>query len=455
MSNVPVEFSTSTLIFPLASQNFSHTLSSIRRSTLSISNRLTSCKRDSIFVQSVAEHLNLPLVANERCGSWYIPLDKKAGSTYFKSTDGHTGQWKFSLRRLNLQVLDIIGQNGGCIIVDSTRRGKSMPDALSKTVPMWCAVINRCLFPASTECHALSTPPEAVGESEHAQMEAKLDSFVTDFKELDIDVPVLRMKLKKPLKVDWVYPNSPSFPDTTLSENYNYAILCTASHRVHGAEASENGYIQGAGDDSEGWSHGLTPPLFWANQELLFKTEEANLPGLIEKLKQEDQQNNKSTTATLIKPTPNIFLGTLDTLTGTTQFDIIIACSESPLPVSSQENFLELRCASGKLGSKDLRKGLAQVRDFIVSTSAKLGKSTPKILITCPTGKDLSVGVTLMVLSLFFSNEGIFSPTPLEGNGITKAFIRQRLAWITLSNPDSNPSRSTLQAINSVLMQRP
>jgi len=29
------------------------------------------------------------------------------------------------------------------LIVDSTRSGKRMPDALSKTVPIWCAVINK------------------------------------------------------------------------------------------------------------------------------------------------------------------------------------------------------------------------------------------------------------------------------------------------------------------------
>jgi tRNA A64-2'-O-ribosylphosphate transferase len=29
------------------------------------------------------------------------------------------------------------------LIIDSTRSGKRMPDALSKTVPIWCAVINK------------------------------------------------------------------------------------------------------------------------------------------------------------------------------------------------------------------------------------------------------------------------------------------------------------------------
>jgi tRNA A64-2'-O-ribosylphosphate transferase len=131
---------TSDLIFSDLATNFSKTLSSLKRSTLSISNRLRSIVDDSEFVLSVADAYKLPLVANERCGSWYIPLERKRGSAYFKSTDGHTGQWSFSSRRLNLQLLDLVAEHHGyqwcqlvwsyiltigrCIIVDSTRRGK-------------------------------------------------------------------------------------------------------------------------------------------------------------------------------------------------------------------------------------------------------------------------------------------------------------------------------------------
>ncbi|EFE40577.1 hypothetical protein TRV_04712 [Trichophyton verrucosum HKI 0517] len=99
--------------FPAASQNISHLLSDLRRSALSITNRLKSMETDSIFVQEISDYYGLPLVANERCGSWYIPPDKKVGSSYFKSTDGHMGQWDFSLRRLNMQVLDILKKYGG------------------------------------------------------------------------------------------------------------------------------------------------------------------------------------------------------------------------------------------------------------------------------------------------------------------------------------------------------
>lgn len=37
------------------------------------------------------------------------------------------------------------GDRGGCIIVDSTRRGKRFPDSMSKTIPIWCCVLNRAV----------------------------------------------------------------------------------------------------------------------------------------------------------------------------------------------------------------------------------------------------------------------------------------------------------------------
>lgn len=51
-----------------------------------------------------------------------------------------------------------------------------MPDALSKTVPIWCAVLNRLLF-GEGEVHV---PEHVVGESEKAQMESRVKGWVED-----------------------------------------------------------------------------------------------------------------------------------------------------------------------------------------------------------------------------------------------------------------------------------
>ena len=51
-----------------------------------------------------------------------------------------------------------------------------MPDALSKTIPIWCAVINRLLFG-----HAkLFLPQEIVGASESAQIQEKIYGWARD-----------------------------------------------------------------------------------------------------------------------------------------------------------------------------------------------------------------------------------------------------------------------------------
>lgn len=108
------------LIFPSQESNTNHInriLGDLKRSNLSITNRLRSVREDAGFVEGVAAALRgrrrRPLVANERCGSWYIRPARKGASAYFKSTDGHTGQWKFSTRRLNLHLLPVIEEHDG------------------------------------------------------------------------------------------------------------------------------------------------------------------------------------------------------------------------------------------------------------------------------------------------------------------------------------------------------
>ena len=90
-----------------------HTRVSTRTSPLSLRARLQSIRTDSEFVRRAAFHYGLPVLANERCGSWYVPCDLRAGVTYFKSTDGHKGQWTFSLTRSNQDALKIVGDHGG------------------------------------------------------------------------------------------------------------------------------------------------------------------------------------------------------------------------------------------------------------------------------------------------------------------------------------------------------
>ena len=70
------------------------------------------------------------------------------------------------------------------ILVDSTRRGKRYPDALSKTVPIWCSVINRavCLRHGNRKEWSsidldVYTPAISVSESEREQIRDRLQDF--------------------------------------------------------------------------------------------------------------------------------------------------------------------------------------------------------------------------------------------------------------------------------------
>ncbi|OAX79121.1 hypothetical protein ACJ72_06560 [Emergomyces africanus] len=474
----PYPTSISSLHFPSsAHQSISQILSSLRKSALSITNRLRSIEIDSEFAQHVADLYELPLVANERCGSWYIPTERKAGSAYFKSTDGHEGQWNFSLRRLNLQLLDILRENGGCVIVDSTRRGKSMPDALSKTVPIWVAVMNRALFADEKSFHNVQFPPNFLGASEESLIEKRIDGFVNALNSLKLNMQELKSRLGKPIRLAWATRDYiwPEYPKEEMGD-FHLLVLCSASKRVQGAEMSEGGYIQGAGDDSEAWSFGLTPNIFWENKSVLFATGEEDLPELIKELIETNiRRQTGEEAAVLVKPTKNIYIvgsgGRKSDnapagggINEENLFDLRINCNEpdtgdidasstkSESATEEDTKILNLGCPSAKLGSRHLRKVLNRVEQFVALHLSR--DPSQSLIVTCNNGKDLSAGIILMIICLFYDGEGNYEG-PQRDVSINKEYIRQRLAWIISSKDDVNPSRSTLQSVNSFLMERP
>jgi tRNA A64-2'-O-ribosylphosphate transferase len=119
---------------------------SLRKITLqgkgSLRNHLLSIRMDAELTQTLRSLLpNLSCFANLRNGRWYTS-DLPDDTCYFKSTDGHDGQWLFSLSRMNLNVAIAAQKKKGCLIVDSTKSGKRFPDSMYATIPIWCAVLN-------------------------------------------------------------------------------------------------------------------------------------------------------------------------------------------------------------------------------------------------------------------------------------------------------------------------
>ncbi|KAF9206886.1 hypothetical protein BGZ49_001611 [Haplosporangium sp. Z 27] len=256
-----------------------------------------------------------------------------------------------------------------CIIVDSTRKGKRVPDALSKTIPIWCATINNAIRKCALEnqqrmqqqqsqqihCRGISSLPSAdtgnllpspspsngtstlsdesnevesslrvpsldserwdtryhslpslISRSEHIQIAEKIDAFAEKLmvgfpmvydqvssvtspptfivNKLNLSMSIQRFsdmtplttRLLKPIRPIWLTPQSFLFKDDMpdYSQVAFFPVICLSASRVvpEGMEECDGYlYVQGSGDDEEMWSEGLTPDLFWNNEEYLLE----------------------------------------------------------------------------------------------------------------------------------------------------------------------------------------
>ncbi|CAH9144012.1 unnamed protein product [Cuscuta epithymum] len=276
---------------------------SIKRKHNSLYNALRSIYEDSIFVGEISELWpDLPLLANLRCGLWYS--SKFHSTCYFKSTDGHTNNWSFNTSRLNLHVALLAGQRGGCMIIDSTRKGKRFPDSMSKTIPIWCCVLNRAVANFRSKLSGVIVPndqesninycmshnhhtedvnkdffpwdcslhlPIWVCETEKSLIQERLTGWTKDLEDSGADIASMSSCLKKPLRPLWISQKTVIWlnevPESS-SWDFTPIILVSPSFSTSDfqqrttSEFSWN-YIAGAGDDEESWARGLTPTLFW------------------------------------------------------------------------------------------------------------------------------------------------------------------------------------------------
>ncbi|EPX71537.1 initiator methionine tRNA 2'-O-ribosyl phosphate transferase [Schizosaccharomyces octosporus yFS286] len=433
----------------------------------SIRNRFLSIVHDSQFIDLVLEsYPNFKCVVNERCGTWYVKPVHAPFSAYFKSTDGHTGQWSFSTRRLNLHLLDLIHDYGGIVLVDSTRRGKRMPDALSKTVPIWIATLNKCVFerlrPHDLENRQLVFFPPYLPETERSAMNKKLDGFVDLLMNSGINLDFISSKLQKPIRPLWATPTS------TLSsaqfEDYHTVVLVTASKQVHDGYSREYGflYVQGAADDEEEWASGLSPTVFWnhADNILSFPEEEydSNIKCLLSKISHDNTSTAATTTTsdvlTYLVPT-NISIGDRSKFSETENkgFFFIVNFSSQPLNIPQ-----ELHCPieSGKKGAQSFRKEAPKILSKLNGIKPPWDVQDSLILLDDQGGKEIASCFALLLLSLYYDSDLRKLSTPLtlgtSQTHLDKHQIRQRLIKIIEAHPKTNPSRAFLIAVNTLLL---
>lgn len=327
-----------------------------------------------------------------------------------------------------------------------------MPDALSTTIPIWCAVINRVLLPDHPSSTELFLPPY-MSQSIHAQILALLPSFVSSLVDLNISLPT--GKLSKPLRPFWITQDSHSKNDDAdhqvIFDDYTPVICCTSSHRVVGSEMDEGGYIQGAGDDTENWAHGLTPAVFWSNTDTLLATAEADLPETISQLIQ-DHEAKSPTSPTFITLTPHLSVGTLSQVPEADASACYILLTPQPSPKESwikSPTRMEVGVGKHKTASRNIRLAL----DDICTFAAKYIRSNPtgRCIICCESGKDLSVATSLAISCFLFDDDGNIR-SEATAPVFNKTLIKSRLAGFMTTYPAANPSRTTLQSVNSFLM---
>ncbi|OZJ06981.1 hypothetical protein BZG36_00050 [Bifiguratus adelaidae] len=415
-------------------------MEAIRQESRNSYHRLRSIEEDAEFVCEIAALFpDYPVIANERCGSWYIPLHKGHGhSVYFKSTDGHTGQWDFSLRRANLPLLETIERTHGCIIVDSTRKGKRIPDSLSKTVPIWCAVINRAaarllqsagLDTSTGWDESLYTLPSWISRSEHAQMESRLDTFVDKLLATPLAQSPLFLRLQKPLRPLWFTPSTRLYindPPDYSSLPFFPVICLSASKMVPGSGRLQNGYwyVQGGADDHELWAKGLTPDLFWAHKDEILgnKSEcDAVIKRLVATAKHQPEEalDVGGGSRQLYD-----YIGETGIAIGSRTsgkppdcwktFDTVVNCMELEYPDIQPERpdqaYLHLNIPEGKKGQNEFYASLPRALAFIKGRLR--ADQSHRILIHCAKGQDRSVGIALAALVAFFDEQGHLTSPP-------------------------------------------
>ncbi|WVQ86448.1 hypothetical protein IAS59_000159 [Cryptococcus gattii] len=421
-------------------------------------NRLHSIAADEEFVRRVGSswyNNRFEVVPNQRCGNWYCdPTSSSNAYAYFKSTDGHMFHWDFNLRRSNLPLASYAEAKGGLILVDSTRRGKRMPDGLSKTVPIWCAVINIAIslrhdVPQNWDTN-IYLSPQIVPPTERSQIETRLQAWAESLE------------------------------------------------RKVGFE-----YVPGGGDDDELWARGLEPLIFHQHKEYLLSVERDDLPALVDRLvKSADPAAGISTSLVNCDlssseltgvPSPNSLMA-LDIGPPSMKASWSLSPSEVlrivpvekypkniPFLLAVHPSERVLAVPSAKTGGKSYAIALRELVDYVKTVSIEQSKpivlspgkaadfqkaiavsdnaqaidpAAIKItsLSSLAESRKIILPLALVILCALpgISEYSTRSP-PIEGS-LSKDLVTNKLHGLVALWPDGNPPRVALKRVNEFLM---
>lgn len=429
----------------------------IKKAQKSSFDLLSSIAQDAAFVERVSAAFNFPVACNERCGRWYVPPPILATSVYFKSTDGHTDCCKFSLRRLNLHILPFIEKRKGVIIVDSTSRGKVMPDALSKTLPIWMCVLNRAaarLFckPWTVSQLQLQTSSKVVSKSEQDKISSQIDGWVDALIATGLDSSLLE-PLSRPLKPMWLTPVSTLQYDSARHEDKSFfpVVLVTASRRVPDGVERQHGftYTQGAADDTEnGTLRGLTPQLFWNNQGSILESG-LSCDEILSKILRENHNHvNGHQFSSVAKHSRvhNTAIYLADQISSTElEAGSIIDLCVSPSLTTSLPRYLHLTVLQNKRGLSD--DIFRRIETFL--SAGGLWRN-PIYITDDDNCRSHAAVVALLLLTIYYDLDDRLREFRLEK--IDKGLLQKRLVTLVNSREGVNPTRANLKSLNSYLM---
>jgi len=351
--------------------------------------------------------------------------------------DGHVNIYNFSLKRLNLPLVQLLSQKGGCVLVDSSTR-KIMPDSFSRTIPIWCCVFNRIARRYRKDMNlreelnddwddGLHTPASLVSPEEHARIFALIGERVDMLwrSRAIVDPRGLVETLTKPLRAVWVANNDMLSECSSHSfEKYFTLVCCNPSAQsLHsknhiewvGDDVAGYYYSPGAADDESAWARKLTPELFWSNREALLDPSltDDQVDSVIDSIVKQSRKNPDDTVKRSSDKIGNLNLWVGSRKAGRppecfSEFDCILNVTENEYAemrdnVIDQRSdqrkryYLQLPVLEGKRDKTELERWMPIALIFI----AKHIRESRKVLIHCAQGKDRSVGIVLAFVCIF------------------------------------------------------
>lgn len=309
----------------------------------------------------------------------------------------------------------------------------------------------------------LDTPANAVRSSEHDQIQRLVDGWADQLLTSSFNIEGTLALLKRPLRPMWVSPASHPGEDSIQNTNDLdfHPVVCLSASKYLGDHASLDRaggytYIQGAGDDHEGWSRGLTPKLFWENRVELLSANRSELESLIDGIVSTAQDKVSQRTELFQVRTTKLFIYLPSELDRN-------AMSEDDLEVIiSGGDSVELTCKKDKLEKSAAiinnrsMKNLSKTLSSVLPDCTQMMQQSKTLRLTAigpqlDKSKELLVAIALCLLVNVFDEEGIRRESP--PSRVEKADIRDRLHWIIESSKGTiNPPRSVLKKVNNYLI---